>query len=129
MSNTVHFERFVAAHPDLKPLLHPAADFEKHRKAYIVLNSVDPAVYALGRHIYVDIRAWIGTDCPGWYPNTALPDLHRIARHVRQTARPHRLQQHQQPWVSALLLATYLLSETPITLPHLPEMETLPTRK
>ena len=24
MSNTVHFERFVAAHPDLEPLLHPA---------------------------------------------------------------------------------------------------------
>ena len=114
MSNNIHFERFVAAHPDLKPLpdrgctgirnttlfplslfflvkiymgllLHPAADFDKHRTAHIALNPVDPANYASGRHIYVDIRAWIGPDCPNWYPNTGLPDLHRLTYRVLAT--------------------------------------------
>ena len=85
LSNTVHFERFVAAHPDLEPLLNPAAEFEKFRKAHIILNPVDPAIYSYGRDIYVDIRAWIGTDCPGWYPNTGLPDLHRLTYRVLAT--------------------------------------------
>ena len=53
LSNTVHFERFVAAHPELEPLLNPASEYEKFRKAYIVLHPVDPAVYSYGRNYSV----------------------------------------------------------------------------
>ena len=77
--------REIAAHPELEPLLHLAADYEKVRKAYLAAYPLEQTVYEKGRRIFLDVRCWETPDCLGWYANIGLPDPHRTTYRLEAT--------------------------------------------
>lgn len=82
LANTVHFESYVAKHPDLTPLLHRAQDYDKLRQTYLAANPLVKAQYPRGRTFYVDLRSYETPDAIGWYAAVGLPNAHTVTYRV-----------------------------------------------